>query len=232
MNQHNDISAGSNHWIIIFGLILLALHFANLFLITVYAPLESTMGLIQKIFYYHVPVAWAAFLAFFFNFLGSVLFLIKKDEKYDSLAKAAAETGLMFIILVLITGPIWARFTWGMYWTWEPRLTTSFILFILYLGYVLLRRFGGEGERIARFAAVLGIIAFLDVPLVYFSMHWWAPEISAHPRSIGLSAEMKTVFFISLGIFTLTALFLLWERYRLIRLEHFYQQALMNKIKR
>ncbi|HDR03668.1 MAG TPA: cytochrome C assembly protein [Candidatus Marinimicrobia bacterium] len=230
MKQLNDISAECGLWTIFLGLTLLTLHFANLFLITVYAPLESTMGLIQKIFYYHVPVAWAAFLAFFFNFLGSLIFLIKKDEKYDSLAKAATETGMIFIILVLITGPIWARFTWGMYWTWEPRLTTSFVLFILYLAYVLLRRFGGEGERIARFAAVLGIVAFLDVPLVYFSMHWWAPEISAHPRSIGLSSEMKTVFFISLGIFTLTALYLLWERYRLIRLEHLYQQTLMKKV--
>ncbi len=210
------------------GVLLLVLHFINLFLILAYAPLEATMGMIQKIFYYHVPVAWAGFLAYFITFVYSILYLVKKDRKYDRIAHVSAELGTVFFVLVLVTGPIWARYAWGRYWTWEPRLTTSFILFVLFAGYLLLRRFGGESEKTARFAAVLGIIAFLDVPLVYFSMNWWAPQVSAHPRNIGLQPEMKTAFFFSLFVFTLLFVYMLIARIRTAHLEDEYE-ALSRK---
>ena len=211
------------------GMALLILHFINLFLIMVYAPMENTMGLIQKIFYYHVPIAWAGFLAYFTTFIYSILYLIKKDAKFDRIAHAAAELGTVFFLLVMITGPIWARFSWGKYWIWEPRLTTSFVLFILFSGYLLLRRFGGYSDRIARFASVLGIIAFLDVPLVYFSMHWWAPEISAHPTNIGMQSEMKTTFFISLFLFSMLFIYLLLVRVRTANLEDEYEALRQKK---
>ena len=207
---------------LLFGMFVLLIHFVNLFIIMVYAPMETTMGLIQKIFYYHVPVAWSGFLAFFITFIYSILYLVKKDGKYDRIAFVSAELGELYFLLVMITGPIWARFAWGSYWVWEPRLTTSFILFILFGGYLLLRRFGGHSEKIARYAAVLGIIGFLDVPLVYFSMKWWAPAVSAHPRNIGLQAEMKTAFFFSMISFTILFFYLLIQRYRQADMEDKY----------
>lgn len=219
-------------WVKGFGIGLLILHFIAFFLIMVYAPLESTMGLIQKIFYYHVPIAWSGFLAFFITFIYSALYLWKRSPDHDRIARVSAEIGLMFTTLVLITGPIWARFTWGRYWTWEPRLTTSFILFLLYLGYILLRRFGGHSENSARLVAVLGIIAFLDVPLVYFSMHWWSPEVSAHPQNIGLAPEMKIAFFFSLATFTLTYIFILLERLHQAKLEDAWLAQVTERMNR
>jgi len=212
----------------VFGALLLLLHFMNLMMIMVYAPLEATMGLIQKIFYYHVPVAWSGFLAYFITFIFSILYLVRKNERDDRIAHVSAELGTVFFVLVLITGPIWARYAWGSYWVWEPRLTTSFVLFILFSAYLLLRRFGGHSDKTARYASVLGIIAFLDVPLVYFSMHWWAPEISAHPRNIGLQTEMKTAFFISLALFTVTFIFMLLRRIELSDLDSEYMALNRN----
>jgi len=203
----------------ILGYAVLFLMFVSFLLIAWYAPIERTMGLVQKIFYYHVPSAWVAFLAFGVVFVCSILYLTSKDRKWDLFAKSSVEIGVLFALIVLITGPIWARPIWGVWWTWEPRLTTTLILFLIYVAYLLLRIFSGNNERTARFAAVLGIVGFVDVPLVYLSINWWAPEAQVHPQRIGMGSHMQVAFFVSLFTFTLLYVYLLIRRIRLARVE-------------
>ncbi|MBD3274663.1 MAG: cytochrome C assembly protein [Candidatus Marinimicrobia bacterium] len=186
--------------------------FFSFLLIAWYAPLERTMGIVQKIFYYHVPSAWVAFLAFGVVFVCSILYLTSRDKRWDTLAASSVEIGVLFSLIVLITGPIWARPVWGVWWTWEPRLTTTLILFLIYVAYLLLRYFGGEGDKTANFSAVLGIIGFINVPLVYLSINWWSAEAQVHPQRVGMGAEMKVAFFVSLFTFTVLYIYLLVRR--------------------
>ena len=191
---------------------LLFLMFFSFLLIAWYAPVERTMGIVQKIFYYHVPSAWVAFLAFGVVFVSSILYLTSRDKRWDTLAASSVEIGVLFSLIVLITGPIWARPVWGVWWTWEPRLTTTLILFLIYVAYLLLRYFGGKGDKTANFSAVLGIIGFINVPLVYLSINWWSAEAQVHPQRVGMGPEMKVAFFVSLFTFTVLYIYLLVRR--------------------
>jgi heme exporter protein C len=183
------------------------------------APRELTMGNVQRIFYIHVTSAWAGFLAFFISFFGCLGYLASRQPKWDWLAVATAEVGLVFTTIVLITGPIWAKPVWGIWWTWDARLTTTFILGLLYTAYLLLRALMEEPQRRAMVSAVFGIFAFLDVPLCYFSIRWWRtlhpqPVIGGGPNS-GLNPEMWHVFlFLLAGLLTLMVL-MIRDRYRL-----------------
>jgi len=179
---------------------------ASAALIFGWAPEERTMGPIQKIFYIHVPSAWVAFLAFFVVFLSSLAYLAGRRERFDRIAASSAETGLLFCTLVLVTGPIWAKPVWGSWWTWDPRLTSTLVLWFLYLGYFALRSYLPPGPRRSALAAVLGVIAFLDVPVIYFSIRWWRNQ---HPSPViaggegsGLDPRMRLVFVVSLAAFT------------------------------
>ena len=203
--------------LILLGVITLLLILVSLFLALAYAPIEMTMGAVQKIFYFHVTSAWTAFTAFFVVFVGSIGYLWKRAEAWDRLALSAAEIGTLFSLNVLFTGPMWARPVWGVWWSWEPRLTTMLILFLIFVGYLVLRSYGGRGEQIKRFAAVLGIVGFVDVPLVYLSVRWWAAGAQAHPRSIGLEPRMKVALFWSFVAFTSIFLYFLFQRLRLER---------------
>lgn len=185
-----------------------------LYAVFLYAPIEQKMGIIQKIFYFHVPAAWVSFLAFFVVFLASILYLWKKEDRYDSLAYSSGEIGLVFCTLVLITGPIWAKPVWGAWWTWDPRLTTTLVLWLIYISYLMLRAYGGS--RGPRYAAVLGIIGFLDVPIVYVSIRWWR---TMHPKPVSLAPPMVKTLLISLAAFTLLYLYLLLQRYSLERMQ-------------
>lgn len=181
-----------------------------------YAPTEKTMGDAQRIFYFHVPSAWIGFLAFFLVFVGSVMYLLKGSHKWDTLALSAAEIGVVFTTLVLVTGPIWAKSAWGTYWTWDARLTTTLILWFIYIGYLTLRS-TVDDIRKARLAAVLGIVGFLDVPVIYLSVTIWR---TMHPTLIisdsgGLEPEMRTTFFVALAAFTVLFALLLAARVRL-----------------
>ena len=175
----------------------------------------------QKIFYYHVPSAWTAFLANFIVMIAAIQFLRTRDRKWDQISLASAEIGTLFCLLVLITGPIWAQAAWGKPWTWEPRLLTTLILFLLYVGYFMLRQFGGHYERVARNSAVLGIIAFLDVPIVYLSLKFWSAEAQAHPQSVmsEQSSLVLNVFFFNLATFTLLFIYMLWYRVHVLSLK-------------
>lgn len=147
------------------ALVLVALWMA--FLV---APTEAQMGDVQRIFYIHVPCAWAAFGAFFVVAGASAVYLWKGSKTADRLALASAEVGVLFCTFVLITGPIWARPIWGVWWTWDPRLTMTVILWAIYAGYLLLRAFGGQDEAVSRWAAVLGIVGILDIPVIRVSV--------------------------------------------------------------
>lgn len=157
-------------------------------MIFVYAPTEATMGLVQKIFYLHLPLAWWGLISFFVVFCASIAYLKTRNPKWDALAEAAAEVGLVLAVLAVATGSIWARHSWGLWWTWDARLTTALVMCFIYAGYLIIRGMDMPPERRSKIAAVLGIIAFLDVPLVFFSARLWS---FIHPPTIGLEPEMK-----------------------------------------
>ncbi|MGJ7921320.1 cytochrome c biogenesis protein [Neobacillus sp. LXY-4] len=155
----------------------------GLYLIFFYAPEEKMMGMVQKIFFVHVPIAWIGFGAFFVTFVFSILYLVKRKRIYDTYAYVSAEIGVVFITLVLITGMIWAKSSWNTWWAWEPRLTTSLILWFIYVAYVMIRQMDGVWEKKARLAAVFGIIGFVDVPIVFMAIRWWNTKF--HPVVFG-----------------------------------------------
>ncbi|HPG41233.1 MAG TPA: cytochrome c biogenesis protein CcsA [bacterium] len=195
-----------------FLLLLIALYCAF-----IYAPTETSMGDVQRIFYFHVPSAWVSFLAFFVVCLTSILYLKTGKDKWDRLAAASAEIGVLFIVIVLITGPLWAKPVWGTFWTWDARLTTSFVLFLIYAAYLMLRSYAVNSERGARLAAVFGIVGFADVPIVYMSIRWWR---TLHPQPViaggegsGLAPQMLTALLVSLLAFTVLYITLLKIRY-------------------
>jgi len=136
-------------------------------------PIETSQGFPQKIMYLHVPSVITAYLAFFIVFVYSIAYLWKHELMFDQIAKASAEVGLVFCGLVLITGAIWGRTTWGTYWVWDARLTTTLLLFLIFMGYFLLRMSVNDRDKEARLASVLGIIGFLDIPIIHKSVEWW-----------------------------------------------------------
>ena len=159
-----------------------ALATINIFIVLTLDPPNLAQGVFGNIFYIHVPVAWTAFLMYLCVMISGILFLTKKDKVWDHRGLAFAEVGTLFMFLVLTTGPIWAKPAWGIFWPWEPRLTTSLVLFLIFLGYFMLREFGGNPEQVSRYAAVIGILAFLDVPLIFLSVKFWLPEMQSHPQ--------------------------------------------------
>ena len=181
------------------------------------APEERTMGVLQRIFYFHVASAWAGMDAFLICFVCNLLYVWKRGEKYDWLGVASAEVGLVLTTVVLITGPIWAKPAWGIWWTWDARLTSTFVLWLLYVSYLLLRTLIEEPERRALLSSLFGIFAFIDVPLVFGAIRWWrtqhpAPVIMGGPGS-GLEPTMQKVFFFSVLAMHLLMVFLVVERY-------------------
>jgi len=186
----------------------LVLMVAALYLIFLFVPTEESMGIVQRIFYFHVPLAWVSFLAFFIVFLGSILYLWKRSSKWDIMASSSAEVGAVFTTLFLITGSIWAKPIWGVWWTWSPRLTTALVLWLIYLAYLLVRAYASDDQRGARFAAIVGIIGFIDVPIVALAITLWRTQ---HPGPVvftgGLAPSMLLTLLVSLAAFT--ALFLI-----------------------
>lgn len=188
--------------------------------IYLYVPTEKTEGPVQRIMYFHVPCAWLSFFAFFVVFITSILFLWKKDREWDIYAHASAEIGVIFCSLVLITGPIWARPIWGAWWVWDARLTSTLILWLIYVAYLMLRSQTEPGSMRARYAAVLGIAGFLDIPLIHFSVLWWRsfhplPKvITSEGFGKGLDTSMMMTLLVSLAAFTLLYFVLMGQRVR------------------
>jgi len=193
-----------------------ALMLTAIYTIFFYAPTEIMMGIVQKIFYFHLPMAFMAFLSYFVAFVCGVLYLIKKDIKWDIIGSASVEIGVVFTTLVLITGSLWARPIWNTWWTWDPRLTTSFILWLIYVAYLILRASVEQVDRRATFCAVMAIVGFIDVPIVFLSARLWR---TIHPvviksRSIDIEPAMLTTLAISMAAFLLFWLTLLRIRSR------------------
>src|SRR5882724_2252759 len=147
------------------------------------APTERTMGPIQRIFYLHVSSAWTGLTAFFLTFLANIMYVYKRESRWDWLGTSSAEVGVVFTTVVLVTGPIWAHPVWGIWWTWDARLTSTFVLWLLYISYLLLRTLVEEPDRRALFSALFGIFAFIDVPLVFGSIRWWRTQHRIEPKT-------------------------------------------------
>jgi len=192
------------------------------------APDEKTMHAIQRIFYFHVPSAICSFVAFFIVFVANFAYLATRKPKWDWLGVAGAEVGVACSTVVLITGPIWAHPVWGIWWTWDARLTSTFVMWLLYTSYLLLRGFLDDPQRKAMFSAVFGIFAFLDVPLVYFSNRLWRTQ---HPQPVilggsnsGLDPMMGQVLLVCwLAVLCITAI-VITDRYLLERLRYEYEE--------
>ncbi|MFN2432611.1 MAG: cytochrome c biogenesis protein CcsA [Gemmatimonadota bacterium] len=199
---------------------------AALGLVAFYAPLEAVQGLPQKIVYVHVPLAWAMFLSVAVLLAGSLIFLWKRNPAADRLARSAAEVGTLFATLVLVTGSLWGKAVWGTWWTWDARLTSTLVLWFILVGYVLYRSLAeGPPSATARIAAVLGVIAAVDVPIIHLSVEWWR---TLHPDPVvlragdfggGLPGSMLLTVLVSTLAFTLLFVTLVALRHRLAELE-------------
>lgn len=189
----------------------LATMIAALAMVFLYVPNERVQGIVQRIFYFHLPAAWNTFLGFFIVAGASASYLWQGSRFSDLLAQAAAEIGMVFCTIVLITGSIWARPIWGVWWTWDPRLTMVIVLWTIYAAYLLLRHLAGDTEQIARYAAVLGIVGVLDIPLLHISVRLWR---GIHPtiERGGLAPEMMWTLLMCTVAFLCLFTWMLWLR--------------------
>jgi heme exporter protein C len=180
------------------------------------APTDALQGPVQRIFYLHVAAAIAAFASFATVLVGSVLYLWRGSLRADRVARAGALVGLVFTTVTLVMGMMWAKPIWGSYWTWDARLTSTLVLWIIYAGYLLVRRLAAPGRQAARFAAVVGIFGFVDVPVVYFSVDWWRTQ---HPGPViatdALPPEMLSTFLFTMACTLVLAGVLIAIRYRI-----------------
>lgn len=199
------------------GFLSLVVVLVALYMAFVYTPPDSFQGDVMRVFYFHVAAAWNAYLAFFVVFLSSIAFLVSKKELYDQLAVSSAEIGVLFTSITLVMGSTWSRAIWGAWWVWEPRLTTTLILWFIYVAYLLIRASLETREKGARFAAMFAIVGFVDVPIVHMSVSWWR---SVHPTVINTGGTMAMAdvmlrtMLIAVVVFPLLYVYLVLFRYR------------------
>ncbi len=190
-------------------------------MIAFYVPNDRVQGVVQRIFYFHLPIAWIAYLAFFVVLVASIAYLMTRDAKWDTVARASVEIGVLFTTLVLITGSLWGKPIWNTWWSWDARLTTTLVLWFIYVGYIMLRSYTPDRERGARFGAIVGIVGFIDIPIVHFSVQWWRtlhPEPVVARSNPQLPIEMIVTLGISLLAMTLVYVTLMVYRTALERL--------------
>lgn len=189
---------------------------ASLYMIFFHAPVERQQGIVQKIFYVHVPAAMAMYAGFTITSVASLLYLLKPRRGFDIAAVAGVETGMIFCLYVLVSGPLWALKAWGKAWTWDPQLTATFVLFLLYGGYFVLRAFSGPSEGIKKVAAVLAVFAFVDIPIIHYAVKNWG---GMHPvvereGGDGLAPAIASTFSLSMLAFLLLFTVLFWAQMR------------------
>ena len=211
---------------LILGMLSLIGMMVSIWMIFLYAPTDAVQGQPQRIFYFHVPVAWLAMLGFGIVTVAGIGYLLKRDERWDWAARASAELGAVFATLTLITGSIWGKTTWGTWWTWDARLTTTLILWFIYIGYLMLRSYMGRTHASARAGAVLAIIGIVDVPIIYESVNWWR---TLHPSAeVGVAGALPPsvvlTLMVSLTTFTLLFSFLMIQLYQLQRAQTLAQR--------
>lgn len=198
-------------------ILALILMLASTYAAFLYAPTELVMGDIQRIFYFHLGSVWVATIAFTIVFISSIAYLVNKERKWDIMAYSSAEIGVLFITITIVTGSIWAKPIWGTWWTWDPQLTATFILWILYVVYLLIRANSDYDEKRAKYSAVFAIIAFIDLPLVYISarvMKGISPVVFG-PGGGGIEPKMMHTLLLTLLAFTFLFLVLIVERVRI-----------------
>ena len=203
----------------IFGWVSFALLVAGQVYAIVTSPPDSAMGDLQKILYVHVPSAWVAMLAFIVVFVYCVLYLWKRKLEYDLAAASAAEVGVVFTALAIVQGSIWGRPTWGVWWTWDPRLTTTAIMLLIFAGYLTLRSFTEDEERRARWSAAVGILGAINVPIVWYSVQWWRTIHQLQSAVTTVSPEYRMGWAINVLTFTVLATFLIMARYRVAQIQ-------------
>ncbi len=202
-------------------LVLSALLMAlSLYMIFMWVPTEQNLGVSQRIFYFHVPLGWLGMVSIVIVAFASVMHLLTGRERWDSLAHSTAEVGLIAATLIIVTGSIWAKPVWGVWWTWDAKLTTTLILWFIYVGYLMVKAYAPAGSQGQRFASVVALIGAIDAPIIYFATLWWRtahPELNIGPlaESGGLDSRMALTFLVSLVAFTVLYVFLLIERYSL-----------------
>jgi heme exporter protein C len=206
-----------------FGLLTYALYEGM-----VAAPTEQTMGEVQRIFYYHVPSAVTAFALFLINFAASIIYLARRSPKADALAVSTAEVGVVFCSVVLVTGPLWARPVWGIWWTWDARLTSTLLLWLIYVSYLILRRYSTSGQTPV-IAAVLAVFGFLDVPFVYLANRLFRTQ---HPQPVyfggpgsGADPRMTYALLVNMAAFFAFAALVVWLRFRLERARQDFEET-------
>ena len=192
----------------------------DIWLIFMVAPTDSVLGHVQRVFYFHVPIAIMSFLAFFVVFIASLGYLIKRTPKWDAIAHASAEVGVVFVTLALLTGIIWARPIWNTWWTWEPRLTTTMILWLIYVAYLMVRSYAPSQSKGAIYGAVVGILGFVDVPIVYYSVVWWrsihpSPVVGPFAQADALDSTMAWILLYSFITFVFFFAYMVMERIEL-----------------
>ncbi|MFI5305720.1 MAG: cytochrome c biogenesis protein [Polyangiales bacterium] len=213
--DHDDASGTPKLLLTMLASCLLLLP-ASLYAIFVVAPVERQMGIVQKIFYFHVPCANAMYLGFVTCSICSAVYLARRDDRWDAVAVAAAEVGMVFCLSVLISGPLWARKAWGTFWTWDPRLTSTLLEAMIFFAYLVLRSFGSLGEVEKRFAAGLAVVGLLDIPVIKYSVQRWR---GTHPTVItgkggGIHPDMRPALVLGLLFVLVLATALIWVRSR------------------
>lgn len=210
--------------LLILTIVTVLLLFAAAYMAFIYAPLERTMGAVQRIFYFHVGAAWAGALGFLVTAIAGVIYLITGNRKWDIVALSAVEVGLALVTMTLLSGPVWAQFAWGVPWTWDPKLTSSAVMWLSYAAYLMLRQGIEDPQRQGRFGAVYGLIAFASVIMTYFGVRFISATI--HPTVVGPSAgtpdtemgmtpRMLQSMMFSFFTFTFVFFTMLWYRMRL-----------------
>ena len=191
----------------------------TLYLVYFWAPTEQNLGVSQRIFYFHVPLGWIGMVSIIVVAVASILHLTTGRQKWDDLAYSTAELGVIYASLVLVTGAIWGKPVWGVWWTWDPKLTTTLVLWFIFVGYLMVRAYGPAGGQGKRFASVIALIGAIDAPIIYKATDWWR---SAHPDNnipSDLDGRMLLTLLVSVVTFTVIYLFMLMERYSLRKSE-------------
>jgi len=223
----------------VLNIVSVLLFLASLSMVFLYAPMEATMNYVQKIFYFHIATAWVGMLGFIAAAIAGVVYLIKHDQKWDIVELAAVEISLVFFFIAIAAGSIWARPSWGTYWTWEPRLTTAAILEMVYLAYLLLRQGIDDPDRRARFSAVYTLVGAISVPITFMSIRLFR---TIHPVVIGtnsatsqgsfdMTSKMLATMFFVLFAFSVIFVNLFWHRIRLGQLAQQVEQLKLEELK-
>jgi len=222
----------------VLNVISVLLFLAALGMVFLYAPLEVTMNYVQKIFYFHIANAWVGMLGFIAAAVAGVVYLVKHDQKWDIVELAAVEISLVFFLIAIAAGSIWARPTWGAYWTWEPRLTTAAILEMVYIAYLLLRQGIDDPDRRARFSAVYTIVGAISVPITFMSIRLFrtihpvviGTNTSATTGSFDMTSKMLITMFFALFTFSVIFIDLFWHRIRLGQLAQQVEQLKLEEL--